>query len=206
VSLISKAPLLLVASEKVAAKNTEELIAYARAQPKPLLYASAGPGSLGHLSTERFLTEAGLQMVHVPYRGQAPTTLAIFASEVDILLTTASDTMNEHIKSGKVKLLGVSSPGLSPVAPGAPLIGKALNGFAIEAWFGILAPVGTPEPIIQKLNAAIVEAVSSPELRARYLTYGVEATGSSPEQLRSIIAGEIPQWRRVIEERKVKTE
>jgi tripartite-type tricarboxylate transporter receptor subunit TctC len=145
-------------------------------------------------------------MVHVPYRGQAPTTLAIFSSEVDILLTTASDTMNEHIKSGKVKLLGVSSPGLSPVAPGAPLIGKALNGFAIEAWFGILAPVSTPEPIIRKLNAAIVEAVSSPELRARYLTYGVEATGSSPEQLRSIIAEEIPQWRRVIEERKVKAE
>lgn len=206
VSLISKAPLLLVTSEKVAAKNVEELIAYAKAQPKPLLYASAGPGSLGHLSTERFLTEAGLQMVHVPYRGQAPTTLAIFASEVDILLTTASDTMNEHIKSGKVKLLGVSSPGASPVAPGAPPIGKALNGFAIEAWFGILAPVGTPEPIIRKLNAAIVEAMSSPELRARYLTYGVEATGSAPEELRSIIAGEIPQWRRVIEERKVKAE
>ena len=101
------------------AKTFAGLIAYAKAQSKPLLYATAGPGSLGHLSTERFLNQAGLQMVHVPYRGQAPTTLAIFTSEVDILLTTTSDTLNEHIRSGRVKLLGVLSSGTSPVAPGA---------------------------------------------------------------------------------------
>jgi len=119
VSLVSKAPLVLVASEKVPVNDVASLIAYAKAQVKPMLYATAGPGSLGHLSTERLLNQAGLQMVHVPYRGQAPTTLAIFAGEVDILLTTTSDTLNEHIRSGKVKLLGVSSPGTSPVAPGA---------------------------------------------------------------------------------------
>ena len=110
VSLVSKAPLVLVASEKVPVNDVAGLIAYAKAQGKPMLYATAGPGSLGHLSTERFLNQAGLQMIHVPYRGQAPTTLAIFAGEVDILLTTTSDTLNEHIRSGKVKLLGVSSP------------------------------------------------------------------------------------------------
>ena len=117
VSLVSKAPLVLVASEKVPVSNVAGLIAYAKGQSKPMLYATAGPGSLGHLSTERFLNQAGLQMIHVPYRGQAPTTLAIFAGEVDILLTTTSDTLNEHIRSGKVKLLGVSSREASPVAP-----------------------------------------------------------------------------------------
>ncbi len=206
VSLVSKAPLVLVASDKVPVKDVSGLIAYAKAQSKPMLYATAGPGSLGHLSTERFLNQAGLQMVHVPYRGQAPTTLAIFAGEVDILLTTASDTLNEHIRSGKVKLLGVSSPEPSPVAPGATSIGQVLKGYAIETWFGILAPIGTPAHIIQKLNAAMGSVLAASPLRDRFLSYGVEATHSTPAELTAIIAAEIPLWRTVIEERKVKVE
>ena len=206
VSLVSKAPLVLVANEKVPASDVAGLIAYAKAQSKPLLYATAGPGSLGHLSTERFLHQAGLQMVHVPYRGQAPTTLAIFASEVDILLTTTSDTLNEHIRAGKVKLLGVSSPGISPVAPGAAPIGNVLKGFSVETWFGILAPAGTPPQVIGKLNAAISATLAAPQLRDRFLGYGVEATASTPAELSAIIAAEIPSWRKVIEERNVKTE
>ena len=182
------------------------LIAYAKAQSKPMLYATAGPGSLGHLSTERFLNQAGLQMVHVPYRGQAPTTLAIFAGEVDILLTTTSDTLNEHIRSGKVKLLGVSSPGASPVAPGAAPIGNVLKGYSVETWFGILAPAGTPPEIIDKLNAAIETVLAAPQLRDRFLTYGVEATSSTATEMSAIIAAEIPAWRKVIEERSVKAE
>lgn len=206
VSLVSKAPLVLVASEKVPVNDVAGLISYAKAQSKPMLYATAGPGSLGHLSTERFLNQAGLEMVHVPYRGQAPTTLAIFAGEVDILLTTASDTLNEHIRSGKVKLLGVSSPVASPVAPGAAPIGNVLKGYSIEVWFGIMAPVGTPPHIIEKLNAALGATLAMPQLRERFLTYGVEATASTPAELTAIIAAEVPSWRKVIEERKVKVE
>lgn len=206
VSLVSKAPLVLVASDKIPVTDVAGLIAYAKAQSKPMLYATAGPGSLGHLSTERFLNQAGLQMVHVPYRGQGPTTLAIFAGEVDILLTTTSDTLNEHIKSGKVKLLGVSSPQSSPVAPGAAPIGNALNGYAVETWFGIVAPAGTPPQIIDRLNAALGRVLATPQLRDRFLTYGVEATSSTPAELTAIIAAEIPAWRKVIEDRKVKVE
>lgn len=206
VSLVSKAPLVLVASEKVPVNDIAGLITYAKAQNKPMLYATAGPGSLGHLSTERFLNQAGLEMVHVPYRGQAPTTLAIFAGEVDILLTTASDTLNEHIRSGKVKLLGVSSPEASPVAPGAAPIGNVLKGYSIETWFGIMAPVGTPPHIIEKLNAALGATLAMPRLRDRFLTFGVEATASTPAELTAIIAAEVPSWRKVIEERKVKVE
>lgn len=206
VSLVSKAPLVLVASEKVPVNDVSGLIAYAKGQSKPMLYATAGPGSLGHLSTERFLNQAELQMVHVPYRGQAPTTLAIFAGEVDVLLTTTSDTLNEHIRSGKVKLLGVSSPGASPVAPGTAPIGNVLKGYSVETWFGILAPAGTPPQVISKLNAAINMTLAAPQLRDRFLTYGVEATASSPAELAAIIAAEIPSWRKVIEERHVKAE
>ena len=206
VSLVSKAPLVLVTNEKLPVNDLAGLIAYAKAQSKPMLYATAGPGSLGHLSTERFLNQAGLQMVHVPYRGQAPTTLAIFTGEVDILLTTTSDTLNEHIRSGKVKLLGVSSPGASPVAPGTAPIGNALKGYSVETWFGILAPAGTPPEIISKLNAAINTTLVVPQLRDRFLTFGVEATASTPAELAAIIAEEIPSWRKVIEERHVKVE
>jgi tripartite-type tricarboxylate transporter receptor subunit TctC len=206
VSLVSTAPLVLVASENVPVKDVAGLIAYAKAQSKPMLYASAGPGSLGHLSTERFLNQAGLQMIHVPYRGQAPTTLAIFAAEVDMLLTTTSDTLNEHIKTGKVKLLGVSSPGLSPVAPGAAPIGDALKGFAVETWFGILAPAGTPADVISKLNAALSTVLATQQIRDRFLAYGVEAKASTPAELHAMIAAEIPSWRKVIEERNVKAE
>jgi tripartite-type tricarboxylate transporter receptor subunit TctC len=206
VSLVSTAPLVLVASEKVPVTDVAGLIAYARAQSKPMLFASAGPGSLGHLSTERLLNQAGLQMVHVPYRGQAPTTLAIFAGEVDILLTTTSDTLNEYIRSGKVKLLGVSSPGPSPVAPGAPPIGDALKGFSVETWFGILAPAGTPPEVLGKLNTALGTVLAMPQLRDRFLTYGLEAKGSTPAELYARIAAEIPSWRKVIEERSVKAE
>ncbi|MEY9588918.1 tripartite-type tricarboxylate transporter receptor subunit TctC [Bradyrhizobium yuanmingense] len=146
---------------------------------------------LGHLSTERFLNQAGLQMVHVPYRGQAPTTLAIFAGEVDILLTTTSDTLNEHIRSGKVKLLGVSSPGPSPVAPGAASIGSALKGYSVETWFGILAPAGTPPDVLAKLNAALGTVLAMPQIRDRFLSYGVEAKASTPAELHALIAAEI---------------
>jgi len=206
VSLVSTAPLVLVASEKVPVNDVAGLIAYAKAQSKPMLYATAGPGSLGHLSTERFLNLAGLQMVHVPYRGQAPTTLAIFAGEVDILLTTTSDTLNEYIRAGKVKLLGVSSPGPSPVAPSAAPIGNVLKGYSVETWFGILAPAGTPPEVVSKLNAALNTVLAMPQLRDRFLTYGVEAKASTPIELHTLIAGEIPSWRKVIEERNVKTE
>jgi tripartite-type tricarboxylate transporter receptor subunit TctC len=125
---------------------------------------------------------------------------------VDMLLTTTSDTLNEHIKTGKVKLLGVSSPGLSPVAPGAAPIGDALKGFAVETWFGILAPAGTPADVISKLNAALSTVLATQQIRDRFLAYGVEAKASTPAELHAMIAAEIPSWRKVIEERNVKAE
>lgn len=206
VSLVSKAPLVLVASEKVPVNDVAGLIAHAKSQGKEMLYATAGPGSLGHLSTERFLNQAGLQMVHVPYRGQAPTTYAIMAGEVDLLLTTTSDTLNEYIRMGKVRLLGVSSPGTSPVAPSAAPIGHALNGYAVETWFGILAPAGTPPDVVEKLNAALKSVLATQQIRDRFLGYGMEASSSTPAELTAIIASEIPTWRKVIRERNLKAE
>ena len=127
---------------------------------------------------------------------------SLVSCSVDILLTTTSDTLNEHIKTGKVKLLGVSSPGPSPVAPGAAPIGDALKGFAVEAWFGIVAPAKTPADVINKLNVALSTVLATPQIRDRFLAYGVEAKASTPAELQAMIAAEIPLWRKVMEERK----
>jgi len=206
VSLVSKAPLLLFVNGKIPANSISELIKYSKAQTQQMLYASAGPGSLGHLSTERFLSQADLKMIHVPYKGQAPTSLAVFAGEVDMLLSTASDTMNEYVRLGKVKLLATSSDSASAVAPGSPQISDTLKGFTVNIWFGILAPVGTPAPVIEKLNKALKDVLANQQLKERFLTYGVEAAWGTPSDFEKIISAEIPEWRKVIEERKVKSD
>lgn len=206
VSLVSMAPLVLVSHSSVPAHDVASLIAYAKAQDDGTLYASAGPGSLGHLSTERFANLAGIKLTHVSYRGQAPTTLAVLTGEVKLLLTTTSDLMNDYIKEGKIKLLGVSSRAPSAVAPGAEPIAKTLPGFTVDVWFGILAPAATPPDIVGKLNDALKTVLAAPDLRQRFIGYGVEATSSAPAELAGIIAAEIPDWRRIIEDRSVKVQ
>lgn len=206
VSVVSRAPLMLVAAAKVPADNMAQLLAYARSRSDGILYASAGPGSLGHLSTELLARRAGIKMIHVPYKGQAPTTQAVMTGEVDILLTTASSAMNGFIKDGKIKVLGVSSEAPSVLAPGAPPIGQTLPGYVVDVWFGILAPAGTPRDVIAKINAALVTTLADPELKERFINFGVEASSSTPEALDAIIAKEVPEWKKIIADGGVKAE
>ncbi len=198
VSLVSRAPLLLLVSSKVPASDVASLFAYAKSRPDGLLFASAGPGSLGHLSTELLARRAGLKLIHVPYKGQGPTTQAIMTGEVDMLLTTASSAMNGFISDGKIKLLGVSSITASILAPGAEPIAKTLPGYVVDVWFGILAPAGTPRDVIAKLNAALVTTLADARLKEQFINFGVEAVASTPEQLDGMIAAEIPEWQKVI--------
>ena len=198
VSLVSRAPLLLLVSSKVPASDVASLFAYAKSRPDGLLFASAGPGSLGHLSTELLARRAGLKLIHVPYKGQGPTTQAIMTGEVDMLLTTASSAMNGFISDGKIKLLGVSSNTASILAPGAEPIAKTLPGYVVDVWFGILAPAGTPRDVIARLNAALVTTLADARLKEQFINFGVEAAASTPEQLDGMIAAEIPEWQKVI--------
>ena len=198
VSLVSIAPLTLVVHPSVPANNVKELIAWAKTQPSGVDYASAGAGSLGHLATELLGKEAGIKLNHVPYKGQAPTTMAVLNGEVKLLLTTSSDTQDAAVKSGKLKLLGVSTPQPSPLMPGAPTIGQSLPGYETVVWFGILAPAGTPAPVINRLNAAIAAVLADAEIQKKFMGYGCIATASTPQQFAAMIAAEVPKWKSVV--------
>ena len=203
VSLVSVGPLVLVIHPSVPASSVKELIAWAKVQPNGVEYATAGAGSLGHLATELFGKEADLKLIHVPYKGQAPTTMAVLNGEAKVLLTTSSDTQDAAVKAGKLKLLGVSSAKPSPLMPGAPTIGDSLAGYAVDVWFGILAPAGTPAPAIAKLNAAIREVLADPELQKKFVGYGCIATASTPQAFAAMIAAEVPKWKSVVETAKI---
>jgi tripartite-type tricarboxylate transporter receptor subunit TctC len=206
VSLVSIAPLVLVLHPSVPAGNVKELVAWARTQPGGVEYATAGAGSLGHLATELFAKEAGLKLVHVPYKGQAPSTMAVLNGEVKMLLTTSSDSMGAAVKDGKLKLLGVSTAKPSPLMPGAPTIGQSLQGFEVNVWFGILAPAGTPAPVITRLNAAIRTVLADPEIQRKFMGYGSIATASTPQEFATMIGAEVPKWKSVVETAKITTQ
>ena len=206
VSLVSIAPLTLVVHPSVPANNVKELIAWAKTQPNGVEYATAGAGSFGHLATELFGKEAGLKLIHVPYKGQAPSTMAVLNGEVKMLLTTSSDMQDAAVKTGKLKLLAVSTAKPSPLMPGAPTIGQSLPGYEAVVWFGILAPAGTPAPVIAKLNAAIREVLANPELQQKFVGFGGVATASTPQEFAAMINAEVPKWKSVVETAKITTQ
>ncbi len=206
VSLVSTAPLFVVVNAAVPVNDLKGFIDHARTQPNGLEYASAGIGSLGHLASELFARMAGIKMIHVPYKGQAPTSNAVMTGEVKVLITTSSSAMNSFISAGKLKLLGVSTPEPSPLAPGVPVVSTVLPNYKVEIWFGLLAAAGTPPDVIAKLNDAVSKAVALPDLQKRFVNFGVIATAGSPKRLGDLIADEVPRWTQIVREAGIRAE
>jgi tripartite-type tricarboxylate transporter receptor subunit TctC len=184
----------------VPAGSVKELIAYAKAQPNGIEYGTAGAGSLGHLATELFAKEAGIKLTHVPYKGQAPSTMGVLNGEVKMLLTTSSDTQDAAVKAGKLKLLGVSTAKPSPLMPGAPTIGEQLNGYEVNVWFGILAPKGTPAPVIDRLHREFLAALRAPAARSFMESAAIEPVGSTPAEFGAFFREEKARWAKIIKE------
>jgi tripartite-type tricarboxylate transporter receptor subunit TctC len=206
VGLVSVAPMFVVANGNVPVNDLKAFIDYARSNPGKVEYASAGPGSFGHLSSELFARAAGIKMVHVPYKGQAPTTNAVMTGEVKLLITTASATMNSHIASGKLKLLAVGSAEPSPLAPGTPTVSSVLPGYKAETWFALLAPAGTPSDVVTRLNDALGKALAQSDMQQRFTSFGMIAKSSTPEALRQLIIEDVKTWGSVIRETGIKVE
>ena len=206
VSLIAIAPFFLVVNSAVPVQDVKGLIEFARNYGHGVEYSSAGNGSVGHIASALFGKLAGIKLFHVPYKGTAPSTLAVLSGEVKMLLTAPTDAMNNYVKAGRLKLLGVSSAKPSPLAPNAPMISDTLPDFEVEVWFGILAPAGTPQPIIEKLGGAIAKEIARPATQQRFASYGVAATSSTPQELSARIAREVERWGQVIRETGIRTD
>lgn len=198
VGLVSLAPMFVVVNGEVPASDLKGFIQYIKQQPNGVDYATAGVGSFGHLSSELFARMAGVKMVHVPYKGQGPTTNAVMTGEVKLLITTPSGAMNSHIASGKLKLLGVGSTEVSPLAPNTPPVATVLPGYKAETWFAVLSAAGTPPEAIAKLNDALAKALAQPDMRERFTGFGLIAKSSTPQQLRDMIAEDVARWAPIV--------
>ena len=206
IALVSLSPLFLVIPASIPANDLKGFIDYLKQQRSPPDFASAGTGSFGHLASELFARSVGVKMTHIPYKGQAPTTNAVVAGEVKMLITSASSAMNGFIANGKLKLLGVASTEPTPLAPGAPTVGSALPGYAAETWFGFIAAAGTPPDVVNKLNGAINSALQPAEMQQRFAGFGVQAKTATPKRLAEMIAEDVARWSVIIRDNNIRSE
>ncbi|MHB8771847.1 MAG: Bug family tripartite tricarboxylate transporter substrate binding protein [Syntrophales bacterium] len=197
VTLLATSPFILVVNPAVPAKSVKELIALAKAQPGKLNYGSAGPGSSLHMTGELFKLESGADITHVPYKGTAPALVDLLSGQVQMLFSTMPSVV-PHVKSGKLRALGVSSAKRSAAVPDVPTIAEAgVPSFEVLNWQGIVVPKKTPAAIVQKLNAALREALKSPATIAALAKQGLDAAGGTPEQFGALIKSEIEKYGKV---------
>ncbi|WP_439682650.1 Tripartite tricarboxylate transporter substrate binding protein [Cupriavidus oxalaticus] len=200
VSLVANLPMILAGSASLRANNVQELIAEARANPGKLTFASAGNGNTGHLAGELFDSVAGIKMTHVPYKGSAQVVTAMLSGEVQLTFDSISTTL-PHVKSGKLRALAVTGSQRAAVAPDVPTLAEAgVPGISITGWYAVLAPAGTPQPVVDRLSTEIATVLRQPELKATLATNGYEPVGSTPAALRTHIDAEINRWSKVVKD------
>jgi len=197
ISTVALAPMILAVPSDSPAQNLKEFIAYARRPGQTLNFGSVGNGSLSHLTGEYFNDLAGLHLQHIPYNGGAPLMTAFLGGQIQAAFVTGLDGAT-LVASGKVRYLAVGTPGRSDVVPGLPAIAEDVPGFASTAWFGVLAPRGTPQEVVARLHTAIAGALERPELRRLFSEHKIEPRGSTPQELERIILGEVSQWGPVV--------
>lgn len=197
---------LLAVHSSLPAVSITELIALAKAKPGSLNYASGGTGTPPHMGAELFKSLAGVDIVHVPYKGGGEAIIAVIGGQVQMYVGPFG-TVLPYVKSGKLRALGVSSSERSPLLPGVPTVAEAgVVGYQHNVWNGLLAPAHTPPAIIEKLAAAIGAVIKTPLIRERFAADGVEAGGISPRELNTLIRAEIPKWASVIKQAGIKPE
>jgi tripartite-type tricarboxylate transporter receptor subunit TctC len=206
ISLVAIAPLILTVNDGFPAKDMRELVAYARANPGKVSFGSSGIGSAAHLTTELLKQTAGLDMVHVPYKGTAPALQGLLGGEIQVLVDVPSSMM-PHVRSGKIRALGMFATKRVAGAQEVPTLVES-GGPAIESstWVMFLAPAGTPRDVVNRLAKEAASAVASSELRSRFEQLGLEAVGSTPEQALKFLDDEIGKWAKVINTAGVKAE
>lgn len=207
VSLICRIPQVLLVTPGVAARSVQELVALAKAKPGELTYGTSGSGSTGHVAAELFMRQAGIRMLHVPYKGNAQTLVDVMGGQITMMFDQVS-TAAPQIRAGRVRGLGVTTKTRSPLFPDLPTLDESgLPGFEDVTWNGYVAPAGTPRDVLARLHAEIAKAVNNPEFRKRWLERGIETGASaSPEEYSAYIKSETESFAQLARDAGIKSE
>ena len=197
---VAMVPNLLVANPGKPYKNVKELIAYAKANPGKVNFGSSGSGSSIHLSGELFNSMAKVDMVHVPYKGSAPAVTDLLGGQIDIMFDNMPSAI-QHVRSGKLRPLAVTTAKRSPELPDVPTIAEAgVPGYEATSWFGMFAPAGTPAPVVARLNTALTKVLADAEVKKKLAEQGAEPYGEKPEQFAEFIRKETAKWGKVVQD------
>jgi tripartite-type tricarboxylate transporter receptor subunit TctC len=198
ITLVAVTPNVLVVNPSLPVHSVKELIAYAKANPGKLSFGSGSIGSAGHLAGELFKVDAGVDMVHVPYKGAAPAMQGLLAGDTQLMFDNLASAMSQ-VKGGKLRALAVTTAERSKLVPELPTMAEAgVPGFDISTWYGLLAPAGTPPDVIAKWNADVTKILSAPEMRERLAAQGAEAAPDSPADFAKFIASELVKYAKIV--------
>lgn len=200
ITLVAVTPNVLVLNATFPVNTVPELLAYARANPGKLSFGSGSNGSAGHLAGELFKTEAGVDMVHIPYKGGAPALQALLAGDTQLMFDNLANSASQ-IKAGKLKALAVTTAKRSSLIPELPTLSETgLPGFDIYTWWGFMAPAGTPKEIVAKWNAEVTRILASAEMKAFFAQQGAEPAADTPEQFAALIKSEIAKYAKIVKQ------
>jgi tripartite-type tricarboxylate transporter receptor subunit TctC len=199
VSMVASSAMILVVHPSLPVASVKQLIALSRAKPGAVTYASSGSGSTAHLSGELFKSMARIDLLHVPYKGAGPALTDLVAGQVQTMITGVSSTL-PYVKAGRLKALGVSSEKRQPLLPDVPAIAEQLPGYEVSTWYGVFAPTGTPKPVVDRLNQAIVRIFATADAQSRLAAVGADARTNTPEQFAQAVGRERTKWAVIIKE------
>ncbi len=204
IALLTVSTNVIAVHPSIPVNNLKELIAYAKANPGKLNYASQGNGSVSHIGTEIFKQTTAIEMVHVPYKGSGPAIQDVLAGQVQVFITTPPSVM-QHVQSGKLKGLAVSGKTRHPSMPNVPTTAEAgLTSFQLESWVALYAPAATPAPVVAKLSEAVKKSLEQAEVKQRADTAGIEVRYLNPQQMDVLLKKELPYWNKVIKAANIK--
>ncbi len=199
---VGNAPSIMLVPNSSPAKSVKEWIAHAKRNPGKLNYASSGNGTIVHLTAELFKAQAGLFLVHIPYKGTALAIPDLAAGQLDVLFDSLPTGL-PHVRDGRLRALGVTSLKRTPLAPELPAIAETLPGFESNTWFGLYGPRGMPPELIARLNDAANQALADADARDRLARLGIEPVGGTPQQFTSMVATDLAKWKAIVVERKI---
>ena len=204
ISTLANAPVVVIVSAELPAKSLAEFIALAKAKPGELKYGSAGTGHFVHIAGEMFKGAAGVDILHVPYKGVAPALVDLLGGRIDVMFDAFAQ-YDPHLQSGKLRALAVAHPARLARLPSVPTTAEAgLPGYAVASWFGLAAPAGTPEEIVARLSAEVRKALAASDVRETMSKLGLEVAGSTPQQYAAMIVEDLAKWRRAVADAGVK--